>query len=264
MSTELYALWRSELQDAVGPDTCSCHLNGKHVKVYTHAFMCMHPVCMHPCACVRVPALFLVNAAACNWAARLLFQHSLTCYVCPLPCQALTDLQSVWLFIIDRNCHSFIHASLVLLEMCISALVPLDKSNIKQGCWYNISSGVLLHTTAKDYMAGTYYHALHALALADATYQPNSLELRCPNIHPRAPPHTPLPTQLSSLYILQVGNSHNGDNGFTEIVVPRPGEEDVPTTTTVSKPLFGKIRCAQLKLLGTQPESSKHFRPIAD
>lgn len=44
---------------------------------------------------------------------------------------------------------------------------------------------------------------------------------------------------------LQVRNSNTGDS-YTEIVVPRPGEEDAPTTTTVSKPLYGKIRYAQL------------------
>ena len=40
---------------------------------------------------------------------------------------------------------------------------------------------------------------------------------------------------------LQVRNTNVGDQ-YTEVVVPRPGDDDIPTTTTVSKPLYGKIR----------------------
>ena len=42
---------------------------------------------------------------------------------------------------------------------------------------------------------------------------------------------------------MQVRHSNVGDS-YTEIVVPRPGDDDIPTTTTVSKPLYGKIRWA--------------------
>ena len=49
-------------------------------------------------------------------------------------------------------------------------------------------------------------------------------------------------THLLSPHV-QVRHSNVGDS-YTEIVVPRPGDEDIPTTTTVSKPLYGKIRWA--------------------
>ncbi|KAL3155459.1 hypothetical protein ABBQ38_011015 [Trebouxia sp. C0009 RCD-2024] len=56
--------------------------------------------------------------------------------------------------------------------------------------------------------------------------------------------HQRISNELYTLWLLEhqdaVRNSNTGDS-YTEIVVPRPGEEDAPTTTTVSKPLYGKI-----------------------
>ncbi len=40
---------------------------------------------------------------------------------------------------------------------------------------------------------------------------------------------------------VQVRHSNVGDQ-YTEVVVPRPGDDDIPTTTTIIKPLYGKIR----------------------
>ena len=40
---------------------------------------------------------------------------------------------------------------------------------------------------------------------------------------------------------MQVKHSNTGES-YTEIVVPRPGDDDIPTAITVSKPLYGKIR----------------------
>lgn len=46
---------------------------------------------------------------------------------------------------------------------------------------------------------------------------------------------------VNKFHQLQVRNSSIGES-YIEIVVPRPGEEDAPSTTSVSKPLYGKIR----------------------
>lgn len=56
--------------------------------------------------------------------------------------------------------------------------------------------------------------------------------------------HQRIPHELYSMWLADmedaVRDANVGDQ-YTEVVVPRPGDDDIPTTTTVSKPLYGKI-----------------------